>query len=70
MSETQSPCERIHEGDVVRIVVVGLGFMQYGLVTLDKGDDDYVVTFADGVAEDSEITELSYTEAELEKMSA
>jgi hypothetical protein len=69
-------CERIHVGDVVRVVAKGLGFWQPGTVLAIHQDKDRIredlisVHFPDGIPGLPGENELTYIEAELEKLSA
>jgi hypothetical protein len=64
-------CERIHVGDVVRVVTGTIGYLQLGNVTAIDGSL-VTVNFPDGVSveDDSLEYDIKYFEAELDKVSA
>jgi hypothetical protein len=65
-----SNCERIHTGDVVRVVGEGAGYMQYGNVVEVRDGKWFVVNFPDGVEGAAEgVDKLDFYESELEKVS-
>ena len=64
-------CERLHVGDIVRVVANGLGFAQSGNVTAVE-NEVVTVNFPDGVSDllgDTITDDLMFNEAELEKVS-